>query len=91
MLCRVKTRGEGSRGPAGGGVVGGEGLRVFQYWYRPSYAQLDFKKGTNTQRESSKSVHHPIMSHSAPVCLRKTDRRQWTISWFSAGAPASTW
>jgi hypothetical protein len=37
MLCRLKTRGEGSRGPAGGGVVGGEGLRVFQYWYRPSY------------------------------------------------------
>jgi hypothetical protein len=36
MLCRVKSRGEGSRGPAGGGVVGGEGLRVFQHWCRPS-------------------------------------------------------
>jgi hypothetical protein len=36
MLCLVKTRGKGSRGRAGGGVVGGEGLRVFQCWCRPS-------------------------------------------------------
>jgi hypothetical protein len=69
MLCRVKTRGEGSRGPAGGGVVGGEGLRVFQHWHpRPSSRECNYQKMTKANQptlfDESRMTHQHRMSKS---------------------------
>jgi hypothetical protein len=39
----LKLVGRGVGVLLGGGVVGGEGLRVFQYWYRPSCLKVSIR------------------------------------------------